>query len=192
MGYSSCTACLAETIGITRCDPTYGRATGLGPDRGDSRDYGGCVVRGLAVEVMQAIPFIPNLETRPARYQGDLGEYLAEYYLRRLGFDVGRVGSKCDLLVSSPVDVFTVEVKSCTRPRTRSDGPDYYKFSLSDQGSHPDYYAFVALDRQVVVVEPVEDITLRDIKTRYFRSSEFTETLMRERFERLVYEHELL
>ena len=140
--------------------------------------------------MIEVLPVTPNNEKRPARYQGDLGEYLAEYYFRRMGFDVGRIGSKHDLLVQGPDSIFSVEVKSCTRPRKRNDGPDYYKFELS-RDAHPDYYAFVALDKQLVVVEPTEEVTLTGKGSRYYRTDRFTEELMLKSHNWVAREHNL-
>ncbi len=97
-------------------------------------------------------------EIDSAASKGRIGECLVIYILEKCGVECHHVDrSGVDLWCQSRnKDVFTVQVKSAN---VSSDRPKY-SFNVSTTKT-ADFYVFVALDLEQVIVKPVSEITYK-------------------------------
>lgn len=97
-------------------------------------------------------------EIDSAASKGRIGECLVIYMLEKCGVECHHVDrSGVDLWCQSRnKDVFTVQVKSAN---VSSDRPKY-SFNVSTTKT-ADFYVFVALDLEQVIVKPVSEITYK-------------------------------
>lgn len=120
----------------------------------------------------------PNTET------GRRGEFLAAYILESHGIECHHVNREgADLWCRVQGRVFTVEVKSASRRSkpSRNRKNNYYQFYTTKRLA--DFFCFVALDRQLVVVRPLALITSA---TSRVSIAEFNEANQRRTIEELI------
>jgi hypothetical protein len=115
---------------------------------------------------------------------GRRGEFLASYILESHGVEchhVNRDGS--DLWAKVGETIFTIEVKSASRPtmQNRAVVLPTYNFNLRRRDA--DWFCFVALDRQLVIMRPRSELI---VKTVRFKPFEFNEQNQRRTIEELL------
>lgn len=115
---------------------------------------------------------------------GRAGEFLAAYILETHGVEVHHVDrSGADLWCKVKDRIVTVQVKACMKPggpkeNTRSPP---YRYLVQSHGA--DWFAFVALDRQLMVMRPAADVA---VSTLRIASSEFNEVNQRRTIEAML------
>lgn len=120
----------------------------------------------------------PNTET------GRRGEFLAAYILESHGIECHHVNREgADLWCKVQGRVFTVEVKSASAVAKSDRGRPsrYYQFHTNKKAA--EFYCFVALDRQLVVVRSsalITGLTMRIL------NAEFNEANQRRTIEELI------
>ena len=83
---------------------------------------------------------------------GRQGEFLAAYILETHGIEVHHVDrTGTDLWCKLGHGHVTDQFKSCSQPKQTNDRSNLY-YTFKTQPSDADYYAFVALDRELLVV----------------------------------------
>lgn len=115
---------------------------------------------------------------------GRAGEFLAAYILETHGVEVHHVDrAGADLWCKVRDSIVTVQVKSSQRPKstnTHTSAP-YYTFMTRNKNT--DWYCFVALDRELLIMRPVAEIT---VSTTRFTPAEFNETNQRRTIEEML------
>lgn len=108
---------------------------------------------------------------------GRQGEFLAAYILETHGIEVHHVDrTGTDLWCKLGHGIVTVQVKSCSQPKQTNDRSNLY-YTFSTQPSDADYYAFVALDRELLVIKANEGDAIKS--TTRFMAHEFNATNQR-------------
>jgi hypothetical protein len=115
---------------------------------------------------------------------GRRGEFLASYILESHGVEchhVNRDGS--DLWAKVRETIITIEVKSASKPtlQNRVVVLPTYNFNLRRRDA--DWFCFVALDRQLVIMRPRSELI---VKTVRFKPFEFNEQNQRRTIEELL------
>jgi hypothetical protein len=102
---------------------------------------------------------------------------LAAYILETHGVEVHHVDrAGADLWCKLGHGIVTVQVKSCSAPKQVGDkGQSYYTYYTPP--SDPDYYAFVALDRELLVIKPNDQDAIKS--TTRIMAQEFNATNQR-------------
>ena len=120
----------------------------------------------------------PNTET------GRRGEFLAAYILESHGIECHHVNREgADLWCKVQGRVFTVEVKSASRQAKPSGNRknNHYQFHTFEKSA--EFFCFVALDRQLVLMRPTALITSG---TTRISIAEFNEANQRRTIEELI------
>lgn len=115
---------------------------------------------------------------------GRQGEFLAAYILETHGVEVHHVDrAGADLWCKTHNGIVTVQVKTCSQPKpTNPRSQPYYSFNA--QYSDADFYAFVALDRELLIVKANDP---EDIKrSTRFAAHEFNPTNQRRTIETML------
>jgi hypothetical protein len=97
-----------------------------------------------------------------AAHTGRIGEFFAMYVLERYGIECHHVDrSGVDLWCQSYYeDMFTLQVKAANLANLNRKGrnPEYrYLYNLASQ-KIADFYMFIALDEQRVIIKPTEEL----------------------------------
>lgn len=89
---------------------------------------------------------------------GRAGEYFAAYVLESYGVEAYRVDTQySDLWCRVGDELRAVEVKTCTSPsKTGRSAQSYYCFNV--KAKKHGWFCFVALDRELLLLYPVEQI----------------------------------
>lgn len=115
---------------------------------------------------------------------GRMGEFLASYILETFGIEVHHVSRDgADLWCKIRSDrIVTIDVKSSSAPSLNQKAKNHYRFTA--KGRVPvDYYAFVALDKQLMIVRPSSEVTTRTVSIHV---SNFNEALQRRTIEEMI------
>jgi hypothetical protein len=113
---------------------------------------------------------------------GRAGEFLAAYILETHGVEVHHVDrAGADLWCKVRGSITTVQVKACTAP-TQSNARSTQYYSYKTQPSDADWYCFVALDRELLLMRPSEGI----VSTTRIAPSEFNEANQRRTIEDMI------
>lgn len=115
---------------------------------------------------------------------GRQGEFLAAYILETHGVEVHHVDrAGADLWCKTPNGIITVQVKACSKPKPTNERSQPY-YSFTTQPSDADFYAFVALDRELLIVKANEP---NDIKhSTRFAAHEFNPTNQKRTIEAML------
>ena len=115
---------------------------------------------------------------------GRAGEFLAAYILETHGVEVHHVDrAGADLWCKVQGSIVTVQVKACTAP-TQSNARSTQYYTYKTQYSDADWYCFVALDRELLIMRPSESIVA---STMRIAPSEFNEANQRRTIEEMIH-----
>jgi len=108
--------------------------------------------------------------------KGRQGEFFAAYILEKNGVEVHHVDrSGADLWCRINNDIRTVQVKAATVPRTsKKTAVPYYIYFTKNPDA--DYFCFVALDLQLMLVRHVSQITASTTRISPAEFNEDTQT----------------
>lgn len=115
---------------------------------------------------------------------GRAGEFLAAYILETYGVEVHHVDrAGADLWCKVRGSIITVQVKACRRaqPSRSSSSVPYYTFFTKTRDA--DWYCFVAMDRQLVLMRPVLEIMSTTVR---LAPMEFNEANQRRTIEEML------
>lgn len=115
---------------------------------------------------------------------GRAGEFLAAYILETYGVEVHHVDrAGADLWCKVRGSIVTVQVKACRRakPSRSSSSIPYYTFFTKTRDA--DWYCFVAMDRQLVLMRPVPEIVSTTVR---LAPTEFNEANQRRTIEEML------
>lgn len=116
---------------------------------------------------------------RSATDTGRAGEFLAAYVLETHNIEVHHVDrSAADLWCRAGDTLCTVQVKSASRPRVHKQSKARYRYNTPP--IKVDWYCFVALDRQLLLMRPASEVTT--VSTQ-FLPAEFNEANQRRTIE---------
>lgn len=109
---------------------------------------------------------------------GRAGEFFAAYILETFGVEVHHVSREgADLWCKVRGSLTTVQVKAASQPRNRKAGwKSSYAFHTISYGSGANWYCFIALDKQILLMRPAAEILT---KTVSIDPSEFNEANQR-------------
>ena len=114
---------------------------------------------------------------------GRAGEFLAAYILETHGIEVHHVDrAGADLWCKVQGSIITVQVKACQAPSQNNERSFLY-YTYSTRNPVADWYCFVALDRELLLVRPVALITAT---TTRIAPPEFNEANQRRTIEEMV------
>ena len=114
---------------------------------------------------------------------GRAGEILAAYILETHGIEVHHVDrAGADLWCKVQGSIVTVQVKASQAP-AQTNGRSFMYYTYRTQPSDAGWYAFVALDRELLVMRPTSLITA---STTRISPSEFNEANQRRTIEEMV------
>lgn len=115
---------------------------------------------------------------------GRQGEFLAAYILETHGVEVHHVDrAGADLWCRTPNKIVTVQVKTTTQPKPSNERSNpYYTFSTPHADAN--FYAFVALDRELLIIKPNNPETTKT--TTRFAVHEFNPTNQRRTIEAML------
>jgi hypothetical protein len=114
---------------------------------------------------------------------GRAGEFLAAYILETHGIEVHHVDrAGADLWCKVQGSILTVQVKACTAPAQNNERSSLY-YTYSTRNPVADWYCFVALDRELLLMRPVSTIVAT---TTRLSPSEFNEANQRRTIEEMV------
>jgi len=115
---------------------------------------------------------------------GRAGEFLAAYILETHGVEVHHVDrAGADLWCKVQGSIVTVQVKACTAP-TQSNARSTQYYTYKTQSSDADWYCFVALDRELLIMRPSGGIVA---STMRIAPSEFNEANQRRTIEEMIH-----
>ena len=115
---------------------------------------------------------------------GRAGEFLAAYILETHGIEVHHVDrAGADLWCKVQGSIATVQVKACQRPRPSRKTSSTLYYSFMTQTKSVDWYCFVALDRELLLMRPASALTA---KTLRISPSEFNEANQRRTIEEMM------
>ena len=116
---------------------------------------------------------------------GRQGEFLVAYILETYGVEVHHVDRDgADLWCKTQNTITTVQVKTCSTPQPASPrSKKYYAFNTTTQ-SNADWYAFVALDRELMLIKKNTPDAFKS--TTRLAPAEFNPTSQRRSVEELV------
>lgn len=111
---------------------------------------------------------------------------MAAYILETHGVEVHHVDrAGADLWCRTPKGIVTVQVKTCSKPKpTNERSQPYYTFST--QPSDANFYAFVALDRELLIIKTNDPYDTKS--TTRFAAHEFNPTNQRRTIEAMLAE----
>ena len=115
---------------------------------------------------------------------GRAGEFLASYILETFGIEVHHVSRDgADLWCKvNGSRIVTVDVKTASKPSSTKRVHNVYRFHTPGRVTI-DYHAFVALDRQLLLMQPFEP---DGPKTTTLSTSSFNETNQRRTIEEMI------
>ena len=115
---------------------------------------------------------------------GRAGEFLAAYILETHGIEVHHVDrAGADLWCKVQGSIVTVQVKASQFPAQTNDRSALY-YTYRTQRSDADWYCFVALDRELLIIRPSESIVA---STTRVAPSEFNEANQRRTIEEMIH-----
>lgn len=115
---------------------------------------------------------------------GRQGEFLAAYILETHGVEVHHVDrAGADLWCRTANGIVTVQVKTCTQPKPTNDRSQLY-YTFSTQPSDANLHAYVALDREIMLLKPNEPNTAKT--TTRFAAQEFNPTNQKRTIEAMM------
>jgi hypothetical protein len=115
---------------------------------------------------------------------GRAGEFLAAYILETHGVEVHHVDrAGADLWCKVRDSILTVQVKSCQAPAQNNERSFLY-YNYRTQPSDADWYCFVALDRELLIMRPSASIVA---STTRIAPSEFNEANQRRTIEEMIH-----
>lgn len=115
---------------------------------------------------------------------GRTGEFLASYILETFGVEVHHVSRDgADLWCKIRSDrIVTIDVKASAETSSNIRAKNHYRFHTP--GRVPvDYYAFVALDKQLMLIRPSEEV---GVKTVSIHTKHFNESNQRRTIEQMI------
>ena len=114
---------------------------------------------------------------------GRAGEFLAAYILETHGIEVHHVDrAGADLWCKVQGSITTVQVKASTIPIQSNDRSTLY-YTYATRSPVADWYCFVALDRELLLMRPVSTIVAT---TTRIAPSEFNEANQRRTIEEMM------
>ena len=121
--------------------------------------------------------------TRSRTDIGRAGEFLAAYILETHGIEVHHVDrAGADLWCKVQGSIITVQVKAAQAP-VKSNARSAVYYTYKTQPSDADWYCFVALDREMLLMRPCESIVAM---TTRVSPSEFNEANQRRTIEEML------
>lgn len=115
---------------------------------------------------------------------GRQGEFLAAYILETHGVEVHHVDREgADLWCKIGDTIKTIQVKSASQPTKSNSHTSVGYYNYLTRKLNADYFAFVALDRQLILVKPTKTITTKSTR---FAPSEFNEVNQRKTIEAMM------
>jgi hypothetical protein len=116
---------------------------------------------------------------------GRAGEFLAAYILETHGVEVHHVDrAGADLWCKVRGSIITVQVKTCQQPKPTRKSSSARYYSYLARTKDVDWYCFVALDRELLLMRPVSAILS---KTLRLTPSEFNEANQRRTIEDMIH-----
>ena len=118
------------------------------------------------------------------RDTGRMGEFLASYILETYGIEVHHVDrAGADLWCKTNTAIITVQVKSARQAARSNDHTQATYYNYTTKNPNADWYCFVALDRQLLLMRPTAEITTTTVR---IAPSEFNEANQRRTVEELL------
>jgi hypothetical protein len=115
---------------------------------------------------------------------GRAGEFLASYILETHGIEVHHVDrAGADLWCRANNTIFTVQVKSASRPTKSNDHTTAAYYGFYTKNSNADWFCFVALDRQLLLMRKTVDVPTTSLR---LAPSEFNEVNQRRSIESVL------
>lgn len=115
---------------------------------------------------------------------GRRGEFLAAYILETHGIEVHHVDrAGADLWCKVRGSIFTVQVKACKTPKPSRKSSSVVYYTYMTHTRDVDWYCFVALDRELLLMYPTPSITA---KTLRISPSQFNEANQRRTIEEMI------
>ena len=115
---------------------------------------------------------------------GRMGEFLASYILETYGVEVHHVDrAGADLWCRANNAIVTVQVKSARQPARSNDHTQSAYYSYLTKNPNADWYCFVALDRQLLLMRRTAEITTTTVR---IAPSEFNEANQRRTVEQML------
>jgi hypothetical protein len=116
---------------------------------------------------------------------GRAGEFLAAYILETYGIEVHHVDrAGADLWCKVRDSIITVQIKACQAP-SQNNARSFLYYTYATRNPVADWYGFVALDRELLIVRPVESIVAT---TTRIAPSEFNEANQRRTIEEMIHD----
>ena len=113
-----------------------------------------------------------------------MGEFLASYILETYGVEVHHVDrAGADLWCRANNAIVTVQVKSARQPARSNDHTQSVYYSYLTKNPNADWYCFVALDRQLLLMRKTAEITTSTVR---IAPSEFNEANQRRTVEQML------
>jgi hypothetical protein len=113
-----------------------------------------------------------------------MGEFLASYILETYGIEVHHVDrAGADLWCKANNALVTVQVKSANRAARSNDHTQVGYYNYVTRNLNADWYCFVALDRQLLLMRKTSEITTTTVR---IAPSEFNEANQRRTVEQLL------
>ena len=116
---------------------------------------------------------------------GRAGEFLAAYILETHGIEVhhvDRAGS--DLWCKVQGSIITVQIKACQLAKSTNDHTRAPYYTYTTRNPEADWYGFVALDRELLLMRPMQGIVAT---TTRIAPSEFNEANQRRTIEEMIH-----
>lgn len=115
---------------------------------------------------------------------GRRGEFLAAYILETYGIEVHHVDrAGADLWCKVNDKIFTVQVKCAAGPEGGNRSSKMFNYRFLIRSISADWFAFVALDRQLLIVRPAASLA---VSTFRMSVSEFNEANQRRTIEEMI------
>jgi len=115
---------------------------------------------------------------------GRRGEFLAAYILESHGIECHHVDRDgADLWCKVQGTIVTLEVKSASTPRLQNNDVVTPSYNFNVRNTLADWYGFVALDRQLLLLRPRSMIRSQTVR---FKTAEFNEQNQRRTIEELL------
>ena len=122
--------------------------------------------------------------SRHNRDLGRAGEFLAAYILETHGIEVHHVDrAGADLWCKVRGSIVTVQVKACAFARSTRNTSKVKYYSYMTHNTEADWFCFVAMDRQLIVMKPVSEITTKSFR---LTPTEFNEANQRRTIEEML------
>ena len=116
--------------------------------------------------------------------KGRRGEFLAAYILETYGIEVHHVDrAGADLWCKVRDSIVTVQVKSSSAPSSSNKHTSVPYYAFRTQRPNADWYCFVALDRELLLLRPTKSIETATVR---FSPSEFNEANQRRTIEEMI------